>query len=114
VPRRQGHLLVCASGCCCGHTEDGCAPAPVELFGVVLIGVFASLAVNSAGVASGWSQLGRQFVLAVVALAYPFVVTWIILWAIHNVVGLRVGPDEQVQGLDLGELGEIAYRHRSI
>src|SRR5437764_2610786 len=32
VPRRQGHLFVCASGCCCGHTERGHAPVPVELY----------------------------------------------------------------------------------
>ncbi len=32
VPRRQGHLFVCASGCCCGHTERGHAPVPVDLY----------------------------------------------------------------------------------
>jgi len=26
VPRRQGHLFVCATGCCCGHTDRGHAP----------------------------------------------------------------------------------------
>ena len=77
--------------------------------GVVLIGVYARLAVNPAGVASGWSQLGRQSVLALVALSYPFVTTWIILWATHQVVGLRVSPGEQAEGLDLGEHSEIGY-----
>jgi len=79
------------------------------LIGVVLIGAFASLAVNPAGVASGWTQLGRQIVLALVALAYPFVLTWIVLWVTHRVVGLRVSPGEQAEGLDLGEHGEIGY-----
>ena len=32
VPRRQGHLFVCATGCCCGHTERGYAPVPVDLY----------------------------------------------------------------------------------
>ncbi len=32
VPRRQGHLFVCATGCCCGHTERGHAAVPVELY----------------------------------------------------------------------------------
>ncbi|HEY3063802.1 MAG TPA: cobalt chelatase, partial [Chloroflexota bacterium] len=32
VPRRQGHLFVCASGCCCGHTDRGHAAVPVELY----------------------------------------------------------------------------------
>jgi cobaltochelatase CobN len=31
-PRRQGHLFICASGCCCGHTERGHAPVPTELY----------------------------------------------------------------------------------
>jgi Amt family ammonium transporter len=79
------------------------------LIGVVLIGVFASLVINPAGVASGWTQLDRQTGLAVVALAYPFALTWIVLWVTHKVVGLRVGPGEQAEGLDLGEYGEFGY-----
>jgi cobaltochelatase CobN len=31
VPRRQGHLFVCATGCCCGITERGHAAVPVDL-----------------------------------------------------------------------------------
>ncbi len=32
VARPRGHLFVCANGCCCGRTEDGFAPVPVETF----------------------------------------------------------------------------------
>ncbi len=32
VFRRRGQLFVCATGCCCGHTERGHAPVPVELY----------------------------------------------------------------------------------
>lgn len=32
VARPRGHLLVCATGCCCGRTEDGLAPVPAELY----------------------------------------------------------------------------------
>src|SRR5437762_5568249 len=32
VARFRGQLFVCASGCCCGRTEDGFAPVPVETF----------------------------------------------------------------------------------
>lgn len=32
VFRRPGQLFVCASGCCCGHTERGHAPVPVDLY----------------------------------------------------------------------------------
>jgi Amt family ammonium transporter len=77
--------------------------------GVVLTGVFASLAVNAAGEAGGWSQLGRQLLLAVIGIVYPFIMTWIILWITDKLVGLRVTSDVEAEGLDLGEHGESGY-----
>lgn len=32
VPRKQGQLFVCATGCCCGHTDRGFAAVPEELY----------------------------------------------------------------------------------
>jgi nitrile hydratase accessory protein len=32
VFRRPGQLFVCATGCCCGHTERGHFPVPVDLY----------------------------------------------------------------------------------
>ncbi|HET9317868.1 MAG TPA: cobalt chelatase, partial [Vicinamibacteria bacterium] len=32
VARFRGQLFVCATGCCCGRTEDGFAPVPGEAF----------------------------------------------------------------------------------
>jgi ammonium transporter, Amt family len=75
-----------------------------------LTGVFASLAVNAAGEAGGWTQLGRQAVLAVVGIAYPLVMTFIILWITDRTVGLRVSAGEEEAGLDLGEHAEVAYQ----
>jgi ammonium transporter, Amt family len=80
------------------------------IIGVVLTGVFASLAVNAAGEAGGLVQLGRQAVLAVAGVVYPFVVTWIILWITDKTVGLRVTPEDELAGLDLSEHGEPAYQ----
>jgi Amt family ammonium transporter len=77
--------------------------------GVVLTGVFATLVVNPGGVDGGWSQLGRQAVLAVVGLAYPFVMTLIIIRVADRAVRLRVGASEQAEGLDLWEHRETAY-----
>jgi ammonium transporter, Amt family len=79
------------------------------LIGVVLTGVFASLAVNAAGQPGGLTQLGRQLVLAVAGIGYPFVMTWIILWITDKTVGLHVDPDDEEAGLDLAEHGEPAY-----
>jgi Amt family ammonium transporter len=95
------------------HYDDSLDVVGVHMvggaIGVLLTGVFASLAVNAAGAAGGWTQLGRQAVLAVVGIAYPFVMTWIILWVTDHVVGLQVSPEEEAAGLDLGELAENGY-----
>jgi Amt family ammonium transporter len=72
--------------------------------GVLLTGVFASLAVNAAGAAGGWAQLGRQGILAIVALAYPFAMTMLLLWITDHIVGLRVTTTEAAVGLDLSQL----------
>ena len=96
------------------HYDDSLDVVGVHMvggfIGVVLTGVFASLAVNAAGAAGGWTQLGRQVVLAVVGIAYPFVMTWIILWATDRTVGLQVSPDDEETGLDLSEHGESGYQ----
>jgi nitrile hydratase accessory protein len=32
VARPRGQLFVCATGCCCGRTDDGFAPVPTDLY----------------------------------------------------------------------------------
>jgi Amt family ammonium transporter len=95
------------------HYDDSLDVVGVHMVGgavgVVLTGVFASLAVNAAGEAGGLTQLGRQLVLAVVGIVYPFVMTWIILWVTDKTVGLQVAPEEEEAGLDLAEHGEAGY-----
>ncbi len=95
------------------HYDDSLDVVGVHMvggaIGVILTGLFASLAVNAAGEAGGWTQLGRQLVLAVVAIVYPFVLTWIILWITDKTVGLRVSPEDEQTGLDLAEHGEPGY-----
>jgi Amt family ammonium transporter len=95
------------------HYDDSLDVVGVHMVGgavgVVLTGVFASLAVNAAGAAGGWTQLGRQAVLAVAGIVYPFVMTWIILWATDHMVGLQVSPEEEAAGLDLSEHAETGY-----
>jgi ammonium transporter, Amt family len=95
------------------HYDDSLDVVGVHMFGgavgVILTGVFASKVVNAAGEAGGLTQLGRQLVLAVVAIVYPFVMTWIILWVTDRVVGLKVSPEEEEAGLDLIEHGEPGY-----
>jgi ammonia channel protein AmtB len=96
------------------HYDDSLDVVGVHMaagaIGVLLTGVFASLAVNAAGEAGGWTQLGRQAVLAIVGIAYPFVMTWIILWVTDRTVGLRVSPGDEEAGLDLSEHAEVGYQ----
>jgi hypothetical protein len=77
--------------------------------GVVLTGVFASLAVNALGAAGGMVQFGRETVLALAALVFPFVMTFIILWVVDKTVGLRVSVADQDAGLDVSEHNEVGY-----
>ena len=95
------------------HYDDSLDVVGVHMvggfLGVLLTGVFASLAVNAAGQAGGWTQLGRQAALAGIGIAYPFVMTWAILWVTDRFVGLQVTEEEEAAGLDLGELAEIGY-----
>ncbi len=96
------------------HYDDSLDVVGVHMvggaIGVLLTGVFASLAVNAAGEAGGWTQFGRQAVLAVIGIVYPFVMTWIILWVTDRTVGLRVTPGDEDAGLDLSEHAEVSYQ----
>jgi ammonium transporter, Amt family len=79
--------------------------------GVVLTGALTSLAINAAGAAAGWLQLGRQSLLAVIAMAFPFVATLALLWLINRFLPVRVSAEEEATGLDLSQHGESGYHH---
>src|SRR5262249_4104572 len=79
------------------------------VIGVLLIGAFASLAVNAAGVDRRLAQIEGQVTLVDVGFAYPFVMTIVVLWVVDRLIGLRVDPGEQALGLDVAEYGEMGY-----
>jgi len=83
------------------------------LTGTICLGLFASKTVNPGGAdglfAGNASFLGTQlFGVAVVGI-YAFVVSWVLLKAIHSVIGLRLSEEAEVTGLDLSEHSEAAY-----
>jgi len=83
-------------------------------FGALATGVFATVAVNAAGVdglvAGNPSQVLIQALAVVAVGAYSAVATALILFLINLVVPIRVpGPAEET-GLDLAQHGEIAYQ----
>ncbi len=80
------------------------------IIGVLLTGVFASLAVNAAGAAASLAQLGKQGVLAGVTVVFSFVATLAILKVTDLTVGLRVSEEHEDVGLDASQHGEVGYR----
>ncbi|WP_457573079.1 ammonium transporter [Desulfolithobacter sp.] len=81
--------------------------------GTLLLGVFASRAVNPGGVdgliAGSTSQLVSQSIGVVVVGVYAFVVSYVLVKVIHSTMGLRVSEEAEVQGLDYAEHSETAY-----
>jgi Amt family ammonium transporter len=80
------------------------------VLGVLLTGVFASLAINAAGAAGSAAQVGKQFVLAGVTVAFSFIATMAILKLTDVTVGLRVSPEHEELGLDASQHGEVGYQ----
>ncbi len=83
------------------------------ILGMLATGIFASLAVNSAGadglLAGNGAQLLNQLLGVVAVGAYAFVVTWILGKLVDVTMGLRVGQSEETVGLDISQHGERAY-----
>ena len=83
------------------------------LFGTIAIGFLAS-ADAPAGVdgllwGGGVDQLWRQCVGAFAVLAYSFIVTYIIGYALHKTIGFRITEEEEIDGIDFAEHAETAY-----
>ena len=79
------------------------------LVGALLTGVFATMAVNPAGVDGSLMQVGKQAVAAGVALVFSFLATLVILKVVDVLVGFRIAAEGEDEGLDLAEHGESAY-----
>jgi Amt family ammonium transporter len=83
-------------------------------WGVLATGLFATVAVNSAGANGLFYGNPRQFLTQLLAVAvvwaYSFIATWVILKILLATMGLRVKAGEEIAGLDLSQHGEEAYR----
>ena len=81
--------------------------------GALLTGVFATAAVNSAG-ANGLlngnpGQVLNQLVAVLITLGLSAAGTFVLLKVVDALVGLRVSQEDEVQGLDLSQHGEVGY-----
>jgi len=82
-------------------------------WGAIATGLFASVAINSAG-ANGLFHgnavlLVKQLIAIAVVMAYSFAITFIILKIIGAVTPLRLEKDDEDTGLDLSQHGEAGY-----
>jgi len=83
------------------------------IWGALATGVFASLAVNSAG-ANGLlygnpRQLLIQLVAVLASIGFSFAGSMVLLKLTDALVGLRVDDDDEMIGLDLSQHDESAY-----
>ncbi len=85
------------------------------IWGALATGLFASVAVNSAGAdglffgAGSAALLGKQVIAVSVSAVYSFVVTFILLKIVDAVIGLRVSEEDERHGLDLSQHSESGY-----
>jgi Amt family ammonium transporter len=80
--------------------------------GAILTGVFATKQVNSLGsglIDGNVKQLLIQVVAVIVAYLIAGVGTFVLLKIIDAVVGLRLKPEAEIQGMDINEHGEEGY-----
>ncbi len=90
-------------------------------WGTIAIGLFGQRAIDVAYWAEdtaiqdglffggGFHQLGVQLLGVAVVFVYVFGVMLLVFSIIKAIVGLRVSDEEQLEGLDLGEHGNVAY-----
>ena len=85
------------------------------MWGQLALGLFADGSANYGGLqAKGLffgdaGQFGAQCIGAVVAFVWAFGVAWIFFKALDMIMGLRSKPEDEIAGLDIPEMGLLAY-----
>ncbi|HEU0096289.1 MAG TPA: ammonium transporter, partial [Rhizomicrobium sp.] len=83
--------------------------------GAIMTGMFAKGSINAAYPKGGWltdgnfSQMIAQFKDVGAVFIYCAIVTFIILKVVDLVIGLRVSPEVEVEGLDINLHGETVH-----
>jgi Amt family ammonium transporter len=80
--------------------------------GAILTGVLAQKIANEAGsgvIDGNTGQLQVQLIATLATAAYSVVLTFVILYVVKALVGLRVAELEESEGLDLTQHGEQGY-----
>ncbi|MGB5093372.1 MAG: ammonium transporter [Parvibaculum sp.] len=82
------------------------------IVGALLTGVFATMAITGAdapvgGIDGNWGQVALQAKGVVATLVYSGIGTFILLMIVKIFFGLRVSPQEEIEGLDISLHGEV-------
>jgi ammonium transporter, Amt family len=83
-------------------------------WGAIATGLFATIAINSAG-GNGLfygnpAQFGIQIIATAASWIYSAVMTFVLLKIVDVTIGLRVPEHEELAGLDVTQHGELAYQ----
>ena len=83
------------------------------MFGIIMLGIFASLSVNPAGadglINGGGGFFGKQVVAALGAGIYALIITYVMLVAINRFVPVKTSQSDEEVGVDESLHGETAY-----
>ena len=81
--------------------------------GTILLGVFATTSVNANGADGLINGTGvffiKELITTVLAAAYGFIFTYLILWLINKITPVRISEKEEIEGIDSSIMGEKAY-----
>ncbi len=85
------------------------------VFGTLCVGLFAQEGVTSLSTRNGllfgggFQLLGVQLLGVLAIGAFSFLASALVWLALKKTVGIRVSREEELQGLDIGEHGNVAY-----
>ncbi|MBI4460635.1 MAG: ammonium transporter [Acidobacteria bacterium] len=84
------------------------------IWGTIAVGLFASADAPGGGAngllnGGGFGSLQAQLIGTLAVGAFTFALTLVAWFLIKLVLGMRVSPEEEMQGLDLSEMGMEAY-----
>jgi Amt family ammonium transporter len=85
------------------------------ILGSILTGVFATKAITGTDICGAlygnWHQLLVQLVATGFTILYSGIITFLLFKVVDKLVGIRVAPREEEEGLDIYEHGETAYNN---
>lgn len=83
------------------------------LIGTIMLGVFASSAINANGtdglVYGNSGFFFKQLIATLASAVYAFIFTYIMLWIINKITIVRVSEEQETAGLDRSQHEEDAY-----